>query len=993
MRIERVFAQNLPRKGSTLMNDIFISYARADQGFVRELYAMLRDANRDPWVDWEGIPPSAQWLQEVYDAIEAADTFVFVLSPHSLASRVCMLEVNHAQQFKKRIIPVVYQDVSSDQVPTVLREINWVYFRASDDREDAFTKLEFALDTNLRFWKLSASLLVRARQWEVKRKGRSLVLRGEELIEAEHWLAEGVNIQPTPTSLQIEFINASRRAATQRQRTITGVFAAATSVLLILSIISLLLFQNATTQQRIATQQRDAALARQLALESGVALNQGALDLALLLSAQATKIDANIQTRDALLDALVDSPHIQTMYHASNGLVTAVAVSPDGKTLYGIGSALFAWNLADPSHPAKILALPSDLTGSRPASISSLLVSHDGTRLAVVAPQRLSLVDTTTGTIVQKFEQNDINYEFAVAFSQDDTRVSLAYTYEFDPNGSQQQSRIQVRQYDTRTASMVGSPFDIVFGSNQPFVFSHDGTQLAIGTCAGNVPHCANGQINIWNIPKRHLARTLSIGSGGATAIAFSKDDSLLAIGACTLDNLTGAFRCNHGNIEVWSPASGIKKYSAQVRNELGDVVGFAFSPNGRYLISSLIFGECSGFNCNQGQMQLWAVHGLQMIGEPFAGHLPEVGNMVFLPDGEHIVTPGNADAAYEWRIRGYDPISSYIVLPDEQRAIVDSFPVYSSSGTSLIMRNGQDIYTWDPTTGAVMDRVPIAGTGFVTLSVDGSLAAECETDTLLWDVVGKKLTRSLADNQDTGPCQSAAFSSDGKYLAASFLDLNTGHSSIVIWDVATGETLQRIVIASALDIQLAFGMDSKFLAVLSDHAALTLWSRVTEGEFANPVRIPQAVRSFIFGFGGKTFAVVQKDGLISFYETRTLKKPSSGVPATSQGVGNLLALTPDDHYMATFGYYTLTIWDVTQHAPYVHFPHTGPDTLGATFSRDGRYLSWDDSDGIIITRSLHVADWQRTACSIASRDLTKAEWARYVGTIPYVTTCLDTST
>src|SRR5690242_10795389 len=234
------------------MNDIFISYARKDQGFVRELYEMLKTAKRDPWVDWEGIPPSAQWLQEVYDAIEAADTFVFVLSPESLSSHVCMQEVAHAQQFKKRIIPVVCTNVSGEQAPPVLRELNWIFFRTSDNREEAFRKLEFALDTNLGFWKLSASLLVRARQWEARRKDRSLVLRGKELTEAEQWLAKGVDIQPAPTPLQTEFITASRRATTRRQRTTTGVLAASTSIFLILSVISLLLFQNANTQQRIA---------------------------------------------------------------------------------------------------------------------------------------------------------------------------------------------------------------------------------------------------------------------------------------------------------------------------------------------------------------------------------------------------------------------------------------------------------------------------------------------------------------------------------------------------------------------------------------------------------------------------------------------------------------------------------------------------------------------------------------------------------------------
>lgn len=971
------------------MNDVFISYARKNQQFVRDLYQMLRDANRDPWVDWEGIPPSAQWLREVYDAIEGADTFVFVLSPDSLRSQVCMLEVDHAREYKKRIIPVVCEDVSSEQAPSALRALNWIFFRTSDDRADAFRKLEFALDTNLTYWKLSASLLVRARQWESRKKDRGLTLRGNELTEAEHWLAEGMNIHPAPTQLQTEFINASRRATTRRQRTTTSIFATTTSVFMILSIISLLLFQNANAQQRLATQQRNIAIAKQLAVESGVALNQGSLDLALLLGAEATKIDANVQTRDALLNALVDSPHIQTMYHAPNGSVGAVTVSPDGTTLYGVGSALFAWDLMAPSHPPRTLALPTNLTDSRPASISSVLVSHDGALLAVVAPQTLSLVDAATGAILHKIEIQDIDYDFAAAFSQDNKQVSIAYTYEFDANGPHDQSRIQLRHYDTHTGQLLGSPFDIVYASNQPFLFSHDGTLLVVGECAAYALHCANGQVDIWNVSQQRLVTTLSVGPGGATTMAFNGDNSLLAIGTCTLDSSVGNYRCNYGNVEIWSVASHEKKYVAQVRNELGEVVGLAFGPNSRYLISSLMFGMCSGFNCNQGQMQLWTVNGLQMIGEPFAGHMPGIGDMVFLPDGEHVLTANSAAAVYDWCIRCYDAISPYIVLPDEQRAIVDSQPVYSPSGANLIMRNGRDIYTWDPMTGATLAKLPIAGDGFVALSADGHLAAECESDTFLWAVTDKQLIRRLSDTQDIAPCYSAAFSPDGNYLAAGFLDLNTSHSVITIWDVMTGEIRQKIPIAPALSVQVRFSQDGATLAVLSDSKSLTLWSREPGGAFATSIKVQQEASSFIFSADGRAIALLQKDGVVAFYNARTLKRLSSGTSASPQGIGAVLALTPDSRYLATFGYYTLTLWDVTQHTPYAHFPHTGPDTFGATFSRDGHYLSWDDSDGIIITRSLRLDDWQRTACTVAARDLTRGEWVQYVGSsLPFTSIC-----
>jgi hypothetical protein len=38
------------------MADVFISYAREDQQFVRKLQDALEEHNRDTWIDWKDIP-------------------------------------------------------------------------------------------------------------------------------------------------------------------------------------------------------------------------------------------------------------------------------------------------------------------------------------------------------------------------------------------------------------------------------------------------------------------------------------------------------------------------------------------------------------------------------------------------------------------------------------------------------------------------------------------------------------------------------------------------------------------------------------------------------------------------------------------------------------------------------------------------------------------------------------------------------------------------
>ncbi len=78
------------------MADCFISYAREDQPFVHRLQDALARAGRDAWVDWDRIPPTADWLKEIHAAIDGADAFVFTVSVSSVASRVCLVELERA---------------------------------------------------------------------------------------------------------------------------------------------------------------------------------------------------------------------------------------------------------------------------------------------------------------------------------------------------------------------------------------------------------------------------------------------------------------------------------------------------------------------------------------------------------------------------------------------------------------------------------------------------------------------------------------------------------------------------------------------------------------------------------------------------------------------------------------------------------------------------------------------------------------------------------
>ncbi len=121
------------------MAEVFISYAREDQGFARDLHAALQKVNRDTWIDWRSIPDSAKWRAEIFAAIEAADNFLFIISPDSVKSWMCGQEVSHAVANNKRLITILYHSVETTSYFRRWRRFNglitrsWVSSRRSSD--------------------------------------------------------------------------------------------------------------------------------------------------------------------------------------------------------------------------------------------------------------------------------------------------------------------------------------------------------------------------------------------------------------------------------------------------------------------------------------------------------------------------------------------------------------------------------------------------------------------------------------------------------------------------------------------------------------------------------------------------------------------------------------------------------------------------------------------------------------------------------------------
>src|ERR1041384_8172146 len=257
------------------MAKLFVSYSRKDSITAHKLIEAFKSIQQDVWVDWESIPPAVDWLEQIFRGIEASDAFIFLISPDSIISEVCKVEITRAAINNKRIIPIVLRDVDPKITPDNIRKLNWTYMRETDNFEEALAKVKTAIELDLDWLEEHRRLQVRSLEWE-RKKDTSLLLRGRDLRNARQMLETATSKDPTATELQRAFIQHSLRS--ERNRTMAWV---ATSIALIaMAVLSYLAVQasdEATFQSHIAqTKAIEANDNAILANENEIKANQNA---------------------------------------------------------------------------------------------------------------------------------------------------------------------------------------------------------------------------------------------------------------------------------------------------------------------------------------------------------------------------------------------------------------------------------------------------------------------------------------------------------------------------------------------------------------------------------------------------------------------------------------------------------------------------------------------------------------------------------------------
>jgi WD40 repeat protein len=271
------------------------------------------------------------------------------------------------------------------------------------------------------------------------------------------------------------------------------------------------------------------------------------------------------------------------------------------------------------------------------------------------------------------------------------------------------------------------------------------------------------------------------------SALAFSKDNSLIAVG---------------GYLEVELLNAHDGKSVARLPGHANQIRSVAFSPDGKLLAAA-------GGNPSQfGEVKIWDVAARKEL-LTIRGHRDNIFAVAFSPDGKALATCSYDKMVKLWDVATGSEIKN---LKDHTDAV---FSVAFSPDGKLLASASADrtVKIWDVATGIRLYTLSDAldSVNSIAFSPSGKLLAGAGADRIirLWEIGATegRQVKSLIAHEDA--VNVIAFSPDGKTLASAAAD-----KSLKLWDAAKLEELHSPEKQSDWIFSLSFSPDGKRLAV-----------------------------------------------------------------------------------------------------------------------------------------------------------------------------------
>jgi WD40 repeat protein len=884
---------------------LFVSYSRKDSIAARNLIESFKSMGQEVWVDWEAIPPAVDWLEQIFRGIEEADAFIFMISPDSIASEVCKVEVRHAVTNNKRIIPIVLRDVNPRDTLDDIRKLNWTYIRETDNFEEGLAKVKTAIELDLDWLEEHRRLQVRALEWH-RRKDPSLLLHGRDLRNARHMLKTYTSKDPTPTELQTKYIEFSRR--TERTRNILFVLTGITLIILV----ALTLF--AIDQSNAAQVQRNIAVTNAVKAENNRVLADK--------NAMTSLANANIAgTQRAIANENEKKAEDQeTIARAQRSAARAQIYQSRPGELYTSTLLAIDSMVRSPSDEAEeilrrnISLLPRPVAqDTQEGNINSTVFNKEGNAFVTASADGTACVwNIKDGTMIfcTPSGQPPIN---TAAFSPDDASLVTG----------DQSGRMQVLDARTGEVQHIYQRFRSRSGSLQLLDIKNGGPQN--GQAPEEVPVVSihfkppagkqvaaayeDGEIPVFDPNTGSISSPLSTVSR-PNAFGFSTTGSLLAAG--NKDGLVSIW--NLSNNKILSPAS-----------HRGGVLAMAFGPGNRLLTSGNdkkvnMIGLLSG-------KQLFSI----LTQSP-------VRDLAFSPDGSWFVT-----AADDHRIRIWDTEDGSERLSMTQDGAVSKVVV--SPDGQWIASTGDDrtARVWDAVTGAQVYQIPLTASGAEpAFSRDGSylVSTDQKGKINIWNM--SMLGARKDSVQFNGMLNNIQYSPSGDRLAVAgkngvwLLNLDPATDAIP----RTSDS-PNLPFKSSVD-NISFSPDSKYLGISTEGKELALYDSSTNRMLAKG-NWPNLLKSIAFTPDSQKFIASDGSGGIQAWDVPGWQP----VEDAGQKYPQADSLAGSSDYLALGMQDTINILGANGGGNIPAMEAPGETTLLA-FNKDGSWLASTNSSGKI---------------------------------------------
>lgn len=959
------------------MADVFVSYSRRDAAFVTALVGRLEAAGCTAWLDQQGIPPSAEWMREILGAIESADCFVYVVSPDAVASEVCALELRHALDNHKRILPVLRRPAAPGTLAPEIDRLQWVECREDATLDHAAAQLVDAIRTDPETLHLHTRVLTRAVQWRDRRRDGSLLLRGTELATAEAWLRSGA-ASPAPTDLQRELVRASRTAADRRRRTALGLAAVTVALLATLGVVTL-------RERGVSAERALVGLAGQTASQALAQLER-AYDLSLLLAVGAHRVRPTVDTAAALQRVLLHRPHLAQALRGATARAIALRFDAAGRRLVaGLGdSAVVAWDLEtgafervlDPVADGYVDAFALDGALTRAASGGGH--QRDVTVRSLPDGRRVAHVPARDWFTIQ-----------ALAFSPVDAGLLAS------ANGG---GSTGVSIWDLTRAAAGADPDrfgPLVAGGGVAAIdFSADGGRLAAGGWFSGV--------ELWDVATGARAARMELDGARATALAFDPGGRLVLAAGDRGVLLVDPARPDAPPIALEKPEGAVRSVAASPDGrwlaaglEAGRTVAWDRRTEGAppivlegldTYVDALAFGAGSGLLASADYREgiaVWELGSIERFGRLLGTHehddtVQPVRAVAVAPDGSTVASGGWDRTVRVWplardappaTLRGHAADVYALAFAPQGGTLVsvESWMLPTARGVAHAIR-------WDLSSRPprAVSPLPVQPVGF-DAELRALPAIRDHAVPVALGVAGTRLAR-VEVVQDPRAPNGARPVVEVSDLGGSTVTLATAHTH----DVTA----------------LALSADGGIVATAGADARVEVWDVGRAERLAG-----------IDGAGTRACRAAALDGTASLLavgcdrEVRLYDLRDGGVAERARLVGHgadvtAVAVAPQgDRLAAGDAAGSWALWDVESGRmigrPFAPEARARATTLHAlAFAPDGRSVVTGDAAGRVILWDVDVERWVRSACRAANRDLTAAEWERHLPGRAYAAYC-----